>query len=317
MTLGFEEFMDEVMSAIPDKLPEKIRNSRISIEEKTKNNDIKLHGIAILPEGMTAVPLFYLENYYDDYVRGMSADEIAGHIASQFEQYRDRASAIRLPDLDFESVSDRLRVRLVNSRSNIESLDSLVSRPVGCGFSLTSYIDLPPEAGVEGMIQVTRQLAELNGYDETLLMNTALSNSAKYEQPTLNDIADVLFGDGANDLLNGAEYEGGGSLYVLSHKGREYGAAALFYPGIQERIAEVLGEDYYVLPSSVHEVLIMPQSSGLSTVQMMDMVENVNRAELSAEDKLADKVLLYRRDLERLTVAEDREREPVPERESV
>ena len=61
----------------------------------------------------------------------------------------------------------------------------------------------------------------------------------------------------------------------------------------------------------------MPQSSGLSTAQMMDMVENVNRAELSAEDKLADKVLLYRRDLQRLTVAEDRERDMAPERESV
>ncbi|MBQ5340558.1 MAG: hypothetical protein J6W57_00935, partial [Oscillospiraceae bacterium] len=95
----------------------------------------------------------------------------------------------------------------------------------------------------------------------------------------------------------------------LGHESTEFGAVALFYPGMRQRISEIVGGDYYVLPSSVHEILIVPDNGEYSSTQLMQMVMAVNKNELMPQDKLADKVLLYRSDLALLTVAEDMERE--------
>jgi hypothetical protein len=78
---------------------------------------------------------------------------------------------------------------------------------------------------------------------------------------------------------------------------------------MRQRISEIVGGDYYVLPSSIHEILIVPDNGDYSSTQLMQMVMAVNKNELMPQNKLADKVLLYRSDLALLTVAEDMERE--------
>ncbi|MBQ2085121.1 MAG: hypothetical protein II464_02520, partial [Oscillospiraceae bacterium] len=88
-------------------------------------------------------------------------------------------------------------------------------------------------------------------------------------------------------------------------------AVALYYPGIMEKISEIVGGDYFILPSSVHELLVVPDNGAYSSSQLMDMVMSVNSTELLPQDRLADRVLLYRSDLKMLTVAEDMERKSV------
>ena len=105
-------------------------------------------------------------------------------------------------------------------------------------------------------------------------------------------------------------------MYVLSNIEGEHGAAALFYPGVQEKISEVVGGDYYVLPSSIHEVLIIKDDIGIKPKELAQMVKGINEMQVGPLDKLADKVMHYRADLKLLEVAVDLEknREPGKER---
>ena len=84
------------------------------------------------------------------------------------------------------------------------------------------------------------------------------------------------------------------------------GAAALFYPGIQEKIARAIGnQDYYVLPSSVHEVIIIPDTGELSAMALAGMVFDVNMKLVDREERLGNRVLRYNRDTKELSVAAD------------
>ena len=304
MTRTVESFAEEVKSCIEAKLSERETEYTVSLHEKTKNNDIRLHGIAIRPEGLRAVPLIYLENYFERYLDGMSADEIADRVIRLSERILKDSPEIKMPELDFESIRDRLRVKLVNSHTNADSLSSMVHRDVGCGFALTPYIDLPESSGISGIIQITKELARAGDYDERLLMDTALDNTAAMDAPYLKKITDMERATEGEDL-----FKTGGScrsgVLVLGHESVEYGAVALFYPGMRQKISEIVGGDYYVLPSSVHELLILPDNGEYSSAELMEKVIDVNRNVLSPEERLADSVLLYRSDLALLTVAEE------------
>ena len=79
-------------------------------------------------------------------------------------------------------------------------------------------------------------------------------------------------------------------MYVLSNASGVLGASALFYPEIQEQISEKIGEGYYVLPSSLHEVIVVPESAGFDAGQLTDMVKDANSSVVAPKDVLSDSV---------------------------
>ena len=88
----------------------------------------------------------------------------------------------------------------------------------------------------------------------------------------------------------------GTGMYILSNTSRIHGAAALFYPDVQEKISEALGENYYALPSSTEEFIIVPESKGMGPKEFTAMVTDANRTVVDPSQVLSDKVLRYDRD---------------------
>ena len=74
---------------------------------------------------------------------------------------------------------------------------------------------------------------------------------------------------------------------------------------MQKRIGEIVGGDYYILPSSVHELLIIPNRGNFKANELADMVQSVNNQMVSKDEQLGNKVLFYRADMDRLIVAVD------------
>ena len=89
-------------------------------------------------------------------------------------------------------------------------------------------------------------------------------------------------------------------MYVLTNTSGSLGAAALFYPDVKEKAAELLGSDYYILPSSVHEVILVPDSAGINAKELCDMVKQANRTVVEEQDILSDNVYHYSKDERRL-----------------
>lgn len=162
----------------------------------------------------------------------------------------------------YTDLQDNLRVRLMDIKSNRETLENAVYEPVGCGYALVAYLELPEEFDGGGIANVPKGLAEASGFSTRRIMMDARVGSMAADYPKLCPIQDVLFGsmNGVipQNLLTEGKMPEEDPLLVLTTEDGRLGAAALFYTGIQKRISEIVGGDYYVLPSSVHEVLIMP-----------------------------------------------------------
>lgn len=93
------------------------------------------------------------------------------------------------------------------------------------------------------------------------------------------------------------------NFFVLSNTDGYRGAGVLFYPGMQEKIAADLGQGYYVIPSSIHEMFIVPEDVGISAVELEQMVRDINQEAVSKEDFLSNKVMFYNREKEQLRIA--------------
>lgn len=206
---------------------------------------------------------------------------------------------------NYEEFKDSLRVRLVDIRSNAEALRDCIYEPVGCGFALVACFELPEEITERGVASVPRAVAEMPGIDKRRVMLDAMLGSCAMDYPKLCPIYNMLFEDGTKNLLTEGKYRNDGTLLVLTTEDGFLGASALFYPDMMKRIGQLIGSDYYVLPSSIHEVLIMPDDGKMTPGELAMMVKTVNEHEVSRSEQLGNRVLHFRNDLQKLQVAAD------------
>src|SRR5699024_7535782 len=101
-------------------------------------------------------------------------------------------------------------------------------------------------------------------------------------------------GSDEGNLLDGGDGERD-RMYVLTNRMRSYGAACIAYPYIPGMIGETLGSDYYILPSSVHEVMIVPACGGLDGEELEEMVREINATQVAEEEVLSDHIYYYER----------------------
>ena len=82
-------------------------------------------------------------------------------------------------------------------------------------------------------------------------------------------------------------------LYVLTNPRRSYGAAVIMDSEVLKMVGEKLQSDYFVLPSSVHEVICVKNNSAISLEELQQMVREVNRTEVDPSERLSDQVCYY------------------------
>ena len=86
-------------------------------------------------------------------------------------------------------------------------------------------------------------------------------------------------------------------LYILSNEMGVNGASALLYPGMPEIIRDKLQQNYYLLPSSIHEFLIVPENEFLNRENLRSMVKEVNETHIRREELLSDHIYYFDGDI--------------------
>ncbi|MCC2253569.1 DUF5688 family protein [Ruminococcus sp. CLA-AA-H200] len=92
-------------------------------------------------------------------------------------------------------------------------------------------------------------------------------------------------------------------MYVLTNKNKLFGAAGILLPSIQKRLKDFLKEDFFILPSSVHELILVKAKNCMKVSELEEMVKTVNKTEVIPEDRLSDSV--YKIENSSLCVAKD------------
>lgn len=128
------------------------------------------------------------------------------------------------------------------------------------------------------------------------LMQLAERNTPQLMQARLCSMDNALKGileEGALEELRLLQRETGKYLYVLSNEKRCQGATAILYPGTLAEAARRLGGSFYILPSSIHEVILMPDDGKSNGKDLHEMIADINRSQLQEEEVLSDYAYRY------------------------
>ena len=97
--------------------------------------------------------------------------------------------------------------------------------------------------------------------------------------------------------------EGIPDMTVLTNKYKEYGAAGILYSALLRDYSELAGHNLILLPSSIHEWILLPDDGRFSVEEMRQLVNEVNREVLSAKDYLSDRVYYFDRKKNEVRIA--------------
>ena len=311
--MDFEEFKNSVADQIKDFLPEKYADATVDLQEVTKNNDTVLTGILIKTEESNIAPNIYLEGYFEQYQDGRDMDDILQNIADVRVNH-EMAQGFDVSALtDFDQVKDHVVCKLVNAEMNAEYLsdkphtlieDLAVVYAVDLGGSEAGHMSAP----------ITNSLMEQYGVTTEELHDIALHNlsESQIEFKTMRDVlVDMMFPDGIQEddpraFMLPPEEENP-SMYVLSNADKLNGAAALLDSKTMEDISEKLGGDFIVLPSSIHETIVLPLNEDMDRQTLEAMVQDVNAGQVAPEERLSDHVYMYDSQEKELVLADKME----------
>ena len=174
---------------------------------------------------------------------------------------------------------------------------------VGNGLAVIADINMGEGIGGEWRIAVNNSVLEQLSVDSETLFADAMKNSVIVEPAQLVDMGNALFSPDRINLLDRDEPiapEDVGSMYVLTNASGSLGAATMFYPDVKEKAADLIGGDYYILPSSIHEVILVPDTLDVKAKDLCEMVKQANRTVVEDQDILSDSVYHYSKDEHRL-----------------
>lgn len=292
--MNYEEFICRVQAEVKEKMGEKAQVERRRI---TKNNGVELEGITITEEGQRISPMIYLDEYYSIYERGVTIPQIGEDILRIYE--RSRESLPKTPDFytDFEKVKARLACKLINYQRNEKQLARVPY--VRClDLALVFYYALEEEEIGRGTILIYNSHLTMWGISKEQLYEAARRNTPGLLPYEFIEMRELL----AESFADGEDFEEELPMYVLSNRERHFGAVNMIYDSVLSEIGRRIGDDFYVLPSSVHECIIVPAGAKATRSELSNMVWDINRTQVLPEEVLSDNVYFYERKNHRLSM---------------
>lgn len=289
----------QFIHAVETKVKKEVEEEKtVSIHTNVKNNGVRRSGIMISEKGINISPTIYLEEYFHQFRMGYPLEQIAKDIVGLYERIRFRNSWEDGEKVkDYEFVKDKIIYRLIGREENQELLKEI---PYKCYLDLAIiyYVLLEvDEYGMASMMVRTEHMDMWKVTEEDLYCR-ASENTRKllpYEFAPMRTVIEELLGLGMEE--GPAE-----KMYILSNEMRSYGAAALIYPGCLRKIADEVGENFFVIPSSVHEIIIVAESEAPGREELESMIEEVNETQVEAEEVLSDRAYYYDRESGKLTL---------------
>ena len=263
----------------------------ISFQTITRNNDVRLHGCLLRRNESHIAPTLYMENFYDLYKDGMSVGETADAMLKICVNSLDDVREFDFAPEDWESVRKMIGMKVLGYERNPELLQRVPY--IRYEDLAVVFIFVLKEAGITGGVAViTSELSGLWGISAEELFAQARQSAPVLLEPVVSNIRNMI-GDCPEEVEEIIDDpENAVDMYILTNKSQTYGASALFYPGLLEKITDYLGGGFYILPSSVHEVILIPEAAGEPDA-LRRMVQEVNRCEVPEDMILSDNVYYY------------------------
>lgn len=296
----------EFADALKGILEKRIEDSEIEVSEVEKNNSVILTGITVRQKGSPIAPNIYVNRLFEAYQDGMEVQEIVGEIERICQSEKETAlQDFHVEELtDFEKIRDKISLKLVNAGKNKNRLKTMTHR-MFLDLAITYDVRVTEINDAVGSVAVTNDMMKAWNVTEEQLYELALQNAVKQDRgvvkPLESLIQEWVGGDAKTEEethhykdfdISIAEEIQETALYVATNRSKTNGAAVLLYPDLLDSVGTLLG-DYFVLPSSIHETLLLPADVGMEPDALIQMVHEVNETTVAAEEVLSENVYRY------------------------
>ena len=294
----FSEFCDYVAEHVTKEMGEDYTYSLMNVN---KNNGLKLTGLSVRKKGSNVTPTFYLEDHYTRSQEGTSLSDVIASLVKGFELYGIEDE----PDLDFlndyESVAGKVMFKVVNYARNEEFLKTVPFRRF-IDLAIVFYIRIDTGAFSTGSVVVTNEMLTRWNIGEERLYDDAYANTRDKLGIRLENIEAVLDEFMKKSGVSGDECarpapetacEYSIPMYVLSNDSRYFGASCMLYDEVLDEFSHKMGSDLFILPSSVHELIIIPDLNHEDPDHLIGIVRDVNDTQLEPVEILSDNIYRY------------------------
>lgn len=288
--MNYQEFITEVRQRISTTLGGQVT---IRIHTSYKNNNTQRIGLLITDPVTNMAPTIYLEEYFSQYKHGNTMDNIIADIIELYQDIRIE-SAWNISDvLDFRKVQNRISYKLISHSKNQHLLSDIPHLPY-LDLDITFYILIEDVNCQNATIPITNSLVKLWNTNVETLFQLAQKNSPfllPYDFSPLNDVIRRLLGE--SDSIPNSYTDT--IMSVLTNSIRTFGAACILYDNLLSKIGETLQENYFILPSSIHEVIIVPESQSPKREEIDSMIREINETQIAKEEVLSDHAYYFNR----------------------
>ncbi len=307
-SIEYRNFCENIRKAVELRLG---NDYYIMLHTVTKNNNIKLDGLIIRKLGTQLMPSIYLNRFYEEYLSGTSFDAIVEELLCLYEEHR-------LPpettiSFAYEDVCKYIYFQLISYPRNKEMLNEMPHCRIG-EFAVTLQCVVFHDETRLGTVQVTNEHCSLWDISEAEILSIAAENTRRDISPilrTMEDVIEDILWEGmrncckekneatmaqVEDMLQLLLHRKEGEsipMYVLSSSVSSHGASSLLAIPHLDHFQKMLGEDFYILPSSIHEAILVPESKAPCKDKLSEMVREINGSQVPEQEFLSDEVYLY------------------------
>lgn len=264
--MNYTEFMNAMLCEIRGQVDAQVRTELYTV---TKNNGTRRTGILFKQEDSNLAPTIYLEEFYQKYLKGQQVPDLADSICSIYQEIRVKKTCDCQNLFDFNHVKEHIVYKLIRRDANEELLKQIPYEPF-LDLAVVYYIQIDNTRFGSAAIQIRNEHLRYWRVEKEEIRRLAEKNTPRIYPVQIRQI--VRF------------------MYVATNEQCSLGAAVMRYPDFREKVRGMIRGDFYILPSSIHEVILVPESFGLEPERMQEMVKEINQTGVAPEEVLSDSV---------------------------
>lgn len=284
--MNIENLIAQITDSIQRRLGSKCN---VSTTKVTKNNGIVLNGLVFQEEGTHICPTIYIDDFLESLALGVSMETVIQKILELYQK-SDIQENIDVSNLaKFQNVKSRIIFQLINTERNASLLNELPSVSF-LDFSIIFKILIDSPAESTATVTIGHTLMKIWNVSTEELYEAAKINTPALMAYELKSMSEIFVD--FDDIPIQDNYC---RMFALSNKQHVNGCGCILYPHVLENFAQSIRSDLFILPSSLHEVILVPFIKETDADALAEIVKYVNRHELSQEEFLSDHVYCYSR----------------------
>ena len=302
--MNYTEFSDYIKQCFRELMGSDVRINIITV---IGNNDCERDALIILEKDSTMSPSIYLKEYYEDYVKGVSMGEIIANIYGVYKRYHIQNDINADFFYNYEKIKKSIVYKLVNKEKNKKMLQDIPHYDV-LDLSVVFYFLINTESIQNATAMIHNEHLKMWNVSRDEIFRIATENTPRLLSYNIKSIDEILRKYIEQSRIS-EEYASDSQamhmeimsqgqkdikMYVLTNIYQMNGAACMLYEKPVKWFSGEMNDDLYIIPSSIHEVIMLPVSD-IGRDELNSMVKQVNKEELAECDILSDHVYMYDR----------------------